>query len=396
MATRWEQITELFKQTAREVTATPSSWRAFLTFACRNYRLPFDEQLLVYAQRPDATAVLEIERWNRQFGRWVNRGAKGIAVFDREHSNRLRYFFDVSDTHETRMSRPVPLWTVREEYALDIIETLENTFGELEHREDLGDALLSAARNAVEDNMGDYLGELEQLTQGSLLEELDEDNLTLQFRTVLENSVAAMLLARCGIDPAGYLEDEDFQEIGNFNTPTRNALGVATRDIARMCLDEIARTVLPLERQIQKENRTLADSPTNLYAETRELENLPERSQHYGSDLHHAGDYLLPNLLPPQEEPVPHGEYALLRKKFLKEHRRVTYTNLLTSGKLNSHLAEIQQTAQRRMEQIVAQMAKAHGVTEELKARDQMKWVQMMNNLQNAAEKMVLAELIYS
>ena len=108
------------------------------------------------------------------------------------------------------------------------------------------------------------------------------------------------------------------------------------------------------------------------------------------------GDYNLPNLLPPQEEPVPHGEYALLRKKFLKEHRRVTYTNLLTSGRLSSHLAEIQQTAQRRMEEIVAQMAKSQGVTEELKASDQMKWVGLMNNIQNAAEEMVLAELIYS
>ncbi len=293
MATRWEQITELFKQTAREVTATPSSWRAFLTFACRNYRLPFDEQLLIYAQRPDATAVLELDRWNQRFGRWVNRGAKGIAVFDREHPNRLRYYFDVADTHETRMSRPVPLWQVRPEFEQDVVETLENSFGELEHREDLGDALLSAARNAVEDNMGDYLGELEQLTQGSLLEELDGDNLALQFRTVLGNSVAAMLLARCGIDPASYLEDEDFQDVGNFNTPeTRNALGVATRDIARMCLDEISRTVLPLERQIQKDNRTFANSPTRQYAEARESENSPERSQHYGSDLHHAGGLL--------------------------------------------------------------------------------------------------------
>ena len=290
MAEKFQTITGLYESTAKAVTATSSHWRAFLTFACRNYRLPFDEQLLIYAQRPDATAVLELERWNQRFGRWVNRGAKGIAVFDQERPHRLRYYFDVADTHETRMSRPVPLWTVREEYALDIIETLENSFGELEHREDLGDALLSAARNAVEDNMGDYLGELEQLTQGSLLEELDGDNLALQFRTVLGNSVAAMLLARCGIDPAGYLEDEDFQEIGNFNTPEiRNALGVATRDIARMCLDEIARTVLPLERQIQKDNRTFANSPTRLYAEAKESENSPERSPHDGSDLHHAG-----------------------------------------------------------------------------------------------------------
>lgn len=108
------------------------------------------------------------------------------------------------------------------------------------------------------------------------------------------------------------------------------------------------------------------------------------------------GDYNLPNLLPPQEEPVPHGKYALLRRKFLKEHRRITYTNLLTSGKLNSYLAEIQQTAQRRMEQMVAQMAKENGVTEELKEHDQMKWVGLMNNLQNTAEEVVLAELIYN
>ena len=290
MAARWEQITELFKQTAQEVTSTPSSWRAFLTSACRNYRLPFEEQLLIYAQRPDATAVLEIERWNQRFGRWVNRGARGIAVFDRERPHRLRYYFDVADTHETRMSRPVPLWQVRPEYGQDVVETLENNFGELGHREDLGDALLFAARNAAEDNMGDYLTELEQLTQGSLLEELDGGNLEMQFRELLGNSVAAMLLARCGVDPSGYLEDEDFQEIGNFNTPeTRNALGVATRDIARMCLDEIARTVLPLERQAKKRNRTFANIPTNPYDESRDSETPLERSQHNGSDLHHAG-----------------------------------------------------------------------------------------------------------
>lgn len=290
MADKFQNITELYESTAKAATATPSSWRAFLTSACRNYRLPFDEQLLIYAQRPDATAVLEIERWNQRFGRWVNRGARGIAVFDRERPHRLRYYFDVADTHETRMSRAVPLWRVRQEYEQDVVETLENSFGELENREDLGDALLSAARNAAEDNLGDYLGELGQLTQDSLLEGLDRENLEMQFRVLLGNSVAAMLLTRCGIDTASYLEDEDFQDVGNFNTSeTRNALGVATRDIARMCLDEIARTVLSLERQGQKENRTLADSPTNLYAETREPETPPERSQHNGSDLHHAG-----------------------------------------------------------------------------------------------------------
>ena len=171
MAIRYKALTELYQETQRKVTA-PAEWQQFLTSACRNYRLSFDEQLLVYAQRSDATAVLEIERWNKRFGRWVNRGANGIAVFDGEHSGkqRLKYYFDVSDTHEGRFSRPVPLWTVRSEYAPDIIEALENSFGELEQKDNLGAALLSAAKNAVEDNIHDYLSELSHLTEGSFLE----------------------------------------------------------------------------------------------------------------------------------------------------------------------------------------------------------------------------------
>ena len=153
MAIRYKALTELYRETQRNVTA-PAQWQEFLASACRNYRLSFDEQLLVYAQRPDATAVLEIERWNKRFGRWVNRGANGIAVFDGESERpRLKYYFDISDTHEGRFPRPVPLWDVRPEYAPDIIETMENSFGELSEKEDLGAALISAAKNAVEDNL---------------------------------------------------------------------------------------------------------------------------------------------------------------------------------------------------------------------------------------------------
>ena len=292
MAIRYKALTELYQETQRSVTA-PDQWRAFLASACRNYRLPFDEQLLVYAQRPDATAVLEIERWNRQFGRWVNRGANGIAVFDGEHNGkpRLKYYFDISDTHEARFPRPVPLWTVREEYAPDIIETLENSFGELEHREDLGEALLSAAKNAVEDNMPDYLSELKTLTEGSFLEELDELNLEVEYRRVVQNSIGYMLLVRCGLDPSEYFEDEDFRDVLNFNTPqTLNALGVATGDISQMCLSAISRTVLALQRQPQKENRTFEPQQKNQYAVTEQENTQPERSFEYDRDhLHQAG-----------------------------------------------------------------------------------------------------------
>ena len=292
MAIRYKALTELYRETQRKVTA-PSEWQAFLAAACRNYRLSFYEQLLVYAQRPDATAVLEIERWNRQFGRWVNRGANGIAVFDGEHNGkpRLKYYFDISDTHEARFPRPVPLWTVREEYAPDIIETLENSFGELEHKEDLGEALLSAAKNAVEDNMPDYLSELKTLTEGSFLEELDELNLEVEYRRAVQNSIGYMLLVRCGLDPSEYFEDEDFRDVLNFNTPqTLNALGVATGDISQMCLSAISRTVLALQRQPQKENRTFEPQQKNQYAVTEQENTQPERSFEYDRDhLHQAG-----------------------------------------------------------------------------------------------------------
>ena len=292
MAIRYKALTELYQETQRSVTA-PDQWRAFLASACRNYRLSFDEQLLVYAQRPDATAVLEIERWNRQFGRWVNRGANGIAVFDGEHNGkpRLKYYFDISDTHEARFPRPVPLWTVREEYAPDIIETLENSFGELEHKEDLGEALLSAAKNAVEDNMPDYLSELKTLTEGSFLEELDELNLEVEYRRAVQNSIGYMLLVRCGLDPSDYFEDEDFRDVLNFNTPqTLNALGVATGDISQMCLSAISRTVLALQRQPQKENRTFEPQQKNQYAVAEQEHAQPERSFEYDRDhLHQAG-----------------------------------------------------------------------------------------------------------
>ena len=292
MAILYKALTELYRETQRKVTA-PSEWQAFLAAACRNYRLTFDEQLLVYAQRPDATAVLEIERWNRQFGRWVNRGANGIAVFDGEHNGkpRLKYYFDISDTHEARFSRPVPLWTVREEYAPDIIETLENSFGELEHKEDLGAALLSAAKNAVEDNMPDYLSELKSLTEGSFLEELDGLNLEVEYRRAVQNSIGYMLLGRCGLDPSEYFEDEDFRDVTDFNTPqTLNALGVAAGDISQMCLSAISRTVLALQRQPKKENRTFETQPQIQYAVTEQKTTQPERSFEYGRDhIHETG-----------------------------------------------------------------------------------------------------------
>ena len=286
MARKYDLISELYRRTAHAVVSDVENWQAFLRCACRNYRLRFDEQLLIYAQRPDATAVLEIERWNDKFGRWVNRGAKGIAVFeDADRSRqRLTHYFDISDTHASRYSRPVPIWEMKPEYTDDVIESLENTFGELENRESLADAVLSAAKNAVEDNIPDYLGDLMYDADDSFLYGLSEDMITAMYKKAVTNSVAYMMMTRLGIDTEPFYEAEDFSVITNFNTPeTLNALGIASSDIAEMGLGEISRTVLALERQ----NRIIADREKPDY---NKAENKSERSfENERADIHNAG-----------------------------------------------------------------------------------------------------------
>ena len=295
MARRYEIITELYRKTVADLAA-PQNWQSFLTTACHNFRLPFDEQVLLYAQRPDATAVLPIEGkngWNKRFGRWVNRGATGIAVFDGDAvgRSRLKYYFDISDTHESRFARPVPIWTMRPEYEPAVIEALENSFGELEDKTDLAAALLSAAKNAVEDNMPDYLTELKYYKENSFLEELDEMNIEVEYRRALENSIGYMLLARCGIDPAAYFTDDDFRDVVDFSTPeTLNALGTATGDIGQMCLSAVSRTALTLQRQAERENRTFAEHSTIQYPDAEKETTTPERSETYErTDIHDAG-----------------------------------------------------------------------------------------------------------
>ena len=295
MARRYEQITELYRQSIREITSRPENWTSFLRSACRNYRLPFDELVLIYAQRPDATAVLPIEGkngWNKRFGRWVNRGATGIAVFDREyvHGTRLKYYFDISDTHESRFARPVPLWEVQPGQEADVIESLENRFGELESKGNLASALLSTAKNAVEDNMPDYLSDLLISREGSFLEELDDLNVEVAYRNALQASVGYIFLTRCGLNADEYLGREDFAPLLNFNTPeTVNAIGVATRDIAEIGLAEISRTVRNLQRTGKNANRTFAETAKARYAENTERTNQPERSAEHGTDIYQSG-----------------------------------------------------------------------------------------------------------
>jgi len=285
LPTKFQLITELYEHTLKSVTGSYQSWTGFLRAACYNYKCPFDDQILIYAQRPDATAVLEMERWNRQFGRWVNRGAKSIAVFGDDGQNCLKLYFDVSDTHASRFARPLPIWTMHPAFEPEVIETLEATFGNLSEKENLADAVRSACHNAVADNITDYLQDLRECREDSLLEELDDLNLEVFYRDALEVSVAYMLMTRLGLRADDYFTADEFAHVYEFNTPpTVNALGIATSDIAEMGLREISRTVMQAQRDQFFANRVRIG-----YDDRTEQHETPhERSEQHGGHLQDA------------------------------------------------------------------------------------------------------------
>ena len=285
MPTKFQLITELYDQTVQNVTRSYESWTGFLRAACYNYKCSFDEQILIYAQRPDATAVLEMERWNRRFGRWVNRGAKSIAVFSDDGQNCLKLYFDVSDTHASRFARPLPIWTMHPAFEPEVIETLEATFGNLSEKENLADAVRSACHNAVADNITDYLQDLCDCREDSLLEELDDFSLEVFYRNALEVSVAYMLLTRLGLRADDYFTADEFAHVYEFNTPrTINALGIATSDIAEMGLREISRTVMQAQRDQFFANR----GKSGYDDRTEQHEIIFERSEQHGGHLQNA------------------------------------------------------------------------------------------------------------
>lgn len=290
MATRFELISALYDDVSKDVIRSPSNWQEFLKSSCNNYGLPFSEQLLVYAQKPDAVAVLPMASWNRRFGRWVNKGAKGIALFDVSNKNypRLKYVFDVSDTHEGEQAKEVPIWHMKNEYADNVIKTLENVFGAVDDKSDLGSAVISACKNGVNDNLSDYLFELCSAKQDSFLEDFSDDIISSKFRKLVSNSVSYTVLSRLGVDADLMLDTEDFEDVVNFNTPnTFNALGEATNNISKTALLEISKTVFTLE----KENRIFEKSSTSPYNKD---ENKNERSNSNEDNIHTSRRATLP------------------------------------------------------------------------------------------------------
>lgn len=296
MAKKYDLITELYAEGIKEVTANEEQWLRFLNSACRNFRLPFDEQLLIYLQRPEASAVLGMEDWNRKFGRWVKHDSKAIAVFDKSGSTtKLKYYFDVTDTSEGKykhLVRPISLWKITEENREAVQETLRNAFRVSEAVTEFAEVILQAAQHAAEDNLLDYMPDILAYRQDSFLEELDAYSVEVETRKLLSNSIAYMLMVRCGIDSELYLEKEDFRNIRDFHTPELvNLFGTATSDVAEMALAEISDTIRTLQQEQKRNDRTFAQTENVSYTEEkgRETANKERSFAHEKRDIQQAG-----------------------------------------------------------------------------------------------------------
>lgn len=287
MPSKYRIILEMASQTARDIASNADRYTDFLITAANNYKYSFKEQLLIHAQKPDATACAEIDTWNK-LGRWVNKGTKGIALLiDRDVPYKLRHVFDISDTN-SRAGRNITLWQMKPEYEYAVSESLQASFGDVEEPRDFPHLLMDISGYAVEDNLSDYLMELNAVKAGSFLEELDDTNLEAWLKTTLKNSVAFMTLSRAGYEPRQYFDREDFSHLFDFNTvEVISVLGAAVSDISEMVIREMGETVKEMAKEEKRKIRTFAQTGTSAYHKNQ-TEN-KERSNEYGTDLYDAG-----------------------------------------------------------------------------------------------------------
>ena len=267
-----KQITQLYIETLEDVGRNADNWISFLKRASYNYKYKFDEQILIYAQKPDAVACAETTIWNKKLKRWVNKGAKGIALITEKNGELgLRFVFDVSDTNSNVYGRKLKLWRAEERYTEDIIEALEDRFGTLEDKSNLPFAIISTVYNHIVDNIQDYLEELKSVTTNSKLETLKPEELENSFLEILIYSTIALTMSRCGLDVNDYIRKDCFKEIEKFNTfETMSILGTATRDFSKEILLEISKTVINLEKQEKNKNYTFERLRRNIYNKENE------------------------------------------------------------------------------------------------------------------------------
>ena len=404
-----QDIRNLIQEHAVSVSSSPGDWMDYMDTASRLYRYSFSDQLLIHAQRPDATACASLELWNEKMLRWVNRGARGIALFDETWQNtKLRYVFDISDTHMVAGGRSPYLWQMQEHQREEILTHLAEVYA-LEEKDaaTLQDALMAVAREMVNDNLEEYLDGLEYAVEGTYLEDLDEVTIRSDFRQLATDSVYYLLSRRCGLDPMELLEEEDFMHITDYNhLSVLTFLGNAASQLSESILIDIGKTVhkISLEearKEVENSNERNYNNFTTLMRETknqdaeRKKKKILKMKEEPIMELtyHRKGDYLFPNLTVEEEE-VTIGKYGMLRRTFLKEHKNSLYQSLFLTGKLNSHLEQIEKAAQERMDSQMEKLLEKNPAPD--KEADPMAWTAHMNALMATAEESILTELVYS
>lgn len=293
MASKLQNICALLDEVGKSLSDY-EKWTSFLKSAAWQYKYSFQDQLFIYAQRPDATACASIDIWNKQLKSWINRGAKGIALLrEGDRGQYLDYVFDISDTHSLDNTR-VRLWRYNSRFDGAIIETLENSFGELKSKSSITDAVISAAQNAVEDSKADYLSELKYAKENSFLDGLDELNIDVEFQQTAETSIAYTVLQRLGINADEVFEREDFPHIMNFNTiPALSVLGNAVSSISEETLRNISETIRAEVREEINARKNFAEKENAVYNEIEEkgtptINN--ERTDNYDRDNIHGSE----------------------------------------------------------------------------------------------------------
>ena len=249
---KYKLISALAEETAKEVVRNEENWRRYLNTASRLYKYPFKEQLLIYAQRPEATACASIEIWNEKMHCWVNKGAKGIALIDEDSFSGLKYVFDISDVHKARRIGQFPnLWEMREEHMESVISRLEKTYGDTDREAGFVGRIREIAGRIAEDCYKELASDMEYLKEGSFLEELDELNVEIRIRETLADSIAYTVLKRCGMEESELAEEINFPYIHEFNTvETLSQLGSNVSDLSKPILMEIGKAIGAYDRQI--------------------------------------------------------------------------------------------------------------------------------------------------
>ena len=407
MANKLYAMEQLTEEVAKDVAASPQEWMRFLNTASRLYKYTFPEQLLIYAQRPEATAVASMEIWNQKMYRWIKKGSKGIALIDNTSGpkTKLRYVFDVQDTYKVRnLGKDPQLWNLPVEGEQLVADYLQEQLSLEDTEGGLAESLHQAAKESMQEWLPDALEELRLDVTGTFLEELDEQNQEVEFRELMTNSVWYVLLNRCGLDAQEYLDAEDFRHITDFNQLiVLGHLGSAVNEISRPVLMQIGRYVL---NNLENDLKTVAKEKEVVYNEFNTLmresntDNTEDREEKRRKQTMREisysqnGEYQIPDISL-EETRGTIGKYGMMRKEYLRNHKVARFNILTLQNRLDSHLMEIDSQARQRVDDLMNELLEKDPAPD--KMADGMAWTRHMNQIKaQRSRELVIQEIIYS